>query len=272
MSNQEIGGSFDQAINVEGSLVRNFTLLLGVVALIVALIGLRFAIDARDLAKQSGKSEFDNQGYFHESSTASLYNQPLELDLFIESVAKSVVVVVCGESSGSGWSYDLELTPGYMGTVITNHHVIEDCIENPELLSVQYQTSDSSGLKSHEAAIYNYDVDNDMALLDVKVAIPPLRVSESMAMPGQWTMTLGSPLGVNDLLVNAVTIGNLVAVEDDYYNFTTAIINPGNSGGPLLNSRGEVIGTNSLGWASTEDGVSNVAIGTSVLCEVILDC
>lgn len=249
------------------SIVANFTLLVGLVALIIGLVSLRFAIDARDLSKENRQTEGGPRG-----RAITLYQQPEDLGSFIETMAKSVVVVHCGDWSGSGWSYDVELSAGYLGTIITNHHVIEDCIDKPEQLSIQYDDGGSAGLKEFEATIYNYDEENDLALLDVKVAIPPLKVSNELALPGQWTMTLGSPLGVSDLLVNAVTIGNMVGVEDQYYNFTTAIINPGNSGGPLLNSLGEVIGTNSLSWASTKDGVSNVAIDIGVLCEAILKC
>jgi S1-C subfamily serine protease len=239
---------------------RHATLVLASLCIVISLVSLRLVLDTRDLIKQTDEQE------------ESLYEAPKNLEVFIAEIARSVVVVVCGDASGSGWSYEVDLTDGFLGSVITNHHVIEGCIDNPDDLYIRYESEYGEGLKDYEAAIYNYDEENDLAILDVKVVIPPLKAAVNFALPGQWSMTLGSPGGWNDLLIGAVTIGNIVAVEDKYYNFTTAIINPGNSGGPLVNSKGEVIGINSFAWASTSDGVSNVAVDADVLCLNILKC
>jgi len=40
----------------------------------------------------------------------------------------------------------------------------------------------------------------------------------------------------------------------------------------LLDSRGDVIGVNTLGGASTELGVWNIAVDTYVLCENLITC
>jgi hypothetical protein len=198
----------------------------------------------------------------------SLYEPPDDLESFINQVAMSIVTVHCGSYSGSGWAYDIEPSPGFRSSVITNHHVVEPCISGTSLLTLQYGASK----ERYRAAIYDYDKENDLVLIDADVDLVPLDTAEFYAEPGQWSMAVGSPVGVEDLLLGAVTIGNVVAVEDRYYNFTTSIINPGNSGGPLINSRGEVIGTNTFSWASNEDGVSNVAIDTEILCMKILEC
>lgn len=251
---------------------RNIPLLLAIFGLLIGIVALRLAIDARNNVKAEIKARTEAVDSGVSVETPNLYEPPADLKKFIQSIGKSIVLVNCGKSSGSGWSYDAELTEGYLGTVITNHHVIEECIDHPEDLDIEYEAVPGDGLKKFVAAIYNYDKENDLALLDVKVAIPSLKPAADFSSPGQWSMTLGYPSGFSDLLFNAVTIGNIVATEDKYYVFTTAIINPGNSGGPLVDSSGEVVGTNSYAWASTKDGVSNIAIDTSILCKAILKC
>ena len=252
--------------------VRNFPLIVAIFSLTVGVVSLRLAIDARNIAKTEVAARIEAEKSGVAVGIQNLYEPPADLERFIENIAQSVVLVHCGDGSGSGWSYELEVSEGYLGTVITNHHVIKDCIDHPEDLYIEYESVPGEGLVEFDAAIYNYDEENDLALLDVKVAIPKLVSAEYFARPGQWSMTIGFPAGMEKLLLNAVTTGNIVNVEDKYYVFTSAIINPGNSGGPLVDSAGNVIGTNSYSWASTEDGVANVAVDTAILCEVILKC
>ena len=252
--------------------VRNIPLLLAIFSLIVGVVSLRLAIDARNIAKTEVTARIEAEKSGVAVGVKNLYEPPADLEKFIENIARSVALVHCGDSSGSGWSYELDISEGYLGNVITNHHVIKDCIDHPENLYIEYESVPGKGLVDFDAAIYNYDEENDLALLDVKVAIPKLVPADYFARPGQWSMTIGFPAGMEKLLLNAVTIGNIVDVEDKYYVFTTAIVNPGNSGGPLVDSAGNVIGTNSYSWASTKDGVANVAVDTDILCKSILKC
>jgi S1-C subfamily serine protease len=69
-----------------------------------------------------------------------------------------------------------------------------------------------------------------------------------------------------------VSIGYIGKVYDEYFNYTTAQINPGNSGGPLVNSRGELIGINTFGTRTQREGIWNIAVDSSILCESILKC
>jgi S1-C subfamily serine protease len=74
-------------------------------------------------------------------------------------------------------------------------------------------------------------------------------------------------------LDNSTTFVHFSEVLHEYWNYTSASINGLNSGGALVNSRGELIGINTLAAASTEDGVWNVAIDSAALCEKIYkDC
>jgi S1-C subfamily serine protease len=47
-------------------------------------------------------------------------------------------------------------------------------------------------------------------------------------------------------------------VLDDYWNYSSATLNRGNLGGPLVNSRGELIGINTLASSGLDEGVWNV--------------
>jgi len=204
------------------------------------------------------------------SENADLYLPPSDLEGFISNVAASLVLIECADSSGTGFAFDIEgFDAGYKTFVVTNHHVITDCIDNPDALTVSFGEGYKETTKSE---IYNYDEENDLSLVQVEAELPVLVESNDFAKQGWWSMAIGNPLGDQELLFNATTFGNIVGVEDERYNFTAAIINPGNSGGPLVNSRGELIGINTYAWASTEDGVANIAVDSGLLCVKVIDC
>jgi serine protease Do len=92
---------------------------------------------------------------------------------------------------------------------------------------------------------------------------------------GEWAIAIGSPFG--SYLADAqptVTVGVISANHRDIrqdenseqiFNDmiqTDAAINPGNSGGPLINSRGEVIGVNTIIFSSGTG--ANVGIGFAI--------
>jgi S1-C subfamily serine protease len=205
-----------------------------------------------------------------QASSADLYMPPSDMEAFIDTVAESLVLIECADSSGTGFAFDLEgVDAGFKTFIVTNHHVIKDCIDAPGELTVSHGRDYEQQTQSE---IFNHDEENDLALVQIKAVLPVLVEAEVFAQQGWWSMAIGNPFGGEEILFNATTFGHIVAVENDEYNFTSAIINPGNSGGPLVNSRGELIGINSFAWASTEDGVANIAVDSDKLCEVVLAC
>ena len=199
----------------------------------------------------------------------SLYDRPSDLEGFISTVSESIVTVYC-EGNGTGFAYEGEgLDDGYKTFIVTNHHVIDECIDDESKLSVTY-----GGAKNlpTESMLFNWDEENDLAVLQISAVLPVLTDAKYFASAGEWTMAIGNPGPGEEILHNATTFGEIVAVENKYWNYTSAVVNPGNSGGPLVNSFGQVIGVNSLHTVSSENGIWNWAVDTSVLCERIIKC
>lgn len=203
----------------------------------------------------------------------NLFVSPADPEKLIERVTKSTVTVYCGRYSGSGWVIDLEDGPDetdddYPTEIITNHHVIEDCIDGDPITFIR-----NGYVTEMEAFLYSWDKYEDMAMLMTDVEMPALATATEKSRPelGQWVMAIGSP-GVEGFdLTGSVTFGHVSNIDDSVI-VTDAAINPGNSGGPLVNSRGQVIGTNS--WRERADSYDNIGYsqGLPVLCRELLEC
>lgn len=259
-----------------GKTLSYVALALSIVAILLSLAAIGSTEDSPEVretattAAPSDTSNTEDELREDSSENADLYLPPSDLEGFISNVAESLVLIECGDSSGTGFAFDIEgFDVGYKTFVVTNHHVIKDCIDSPDALTVSFGEGYKEITKSE---IFNYDEENDLSLVQVEAELPVLVEAELFAKQGWWSMAIGNPIGDQELLFNATTFGNIVGVEDERYNFTSAIINPGNSGGPLVNSRGELIGINTFSWASTEDGVANIAVDSGLLCEKVIDC
>jgi len=227
----------------------------------LSIVGLLFALFAANLQINRLTEELDKTDFFH---------APPNLSQLITQVQKSTMVVTCGNSQGSGWVISLgevidtadaetkQIDKLYPGSVITNYHVIEDCVGDRKAVTT------SNGLKQYEAILFSIDKENDLAIVSTKLVLPALEISKQPS-PGWWSMALGSPFG----LEKSISIGNVMNVLDKQI-VSTAPINPGNSGGPLVNSFGEVMGTNTFKVRGA-DGF-NVAKSASLLCVSLVVC
>jgi serine protease Do len=208
-----------------------------------------------------------------DSLDADLFLPPKDVPGLIAAVEKSVVAIKCN-GYGTGFAYEGDAeTSGFSTVIITNFHVIEDCIDSDEKIVVITGASQEG---RPQVKLMYWDEENDLALLEIDEALPRLADAENFAKRGWWTMAIGNPVDSDfdeyQVLYNSTTFGNISFVLGKYWNYTSATINGGNSGGPLVNSRGELIGINSIAGASTEGGVWNIAIDSDVLCEQIYDC
>lgn len=143
------------------------------------------------------------------------------------------------------------------GYVVTNNHVVAGAKRVQVRLSARALGKDAGrsilagGGALVGAQVIGVDKETDLAVLKIQeTGLPYLPLGDSDALyQGQLVFAFGSPLG----LTNSVSFGVVSTVarqlERDnpmIYIQTDVAINPGNSGGPLVNSRGEVIGINTL--------------------------
>ena len=208
-----------------------------------------------------------------QQSDADLYSPPKDVSSLIFEIEQSVVLIECkGWGTGFAMNNTIE-TSGFKTSIVTNHHVIEDCIETEDEIIVR-TGSKHKGLP--KVKLIRWDEDNDLAILEIDEELPTLISAETYADRGWWTMAIGNPVDTDfdepQVLINSTTFGQISYVFDEKYNYTSATINGGNSGGPLVNSRGELIGINTMAAASTEDGVWNIAVDTAILCEKLFEC
>ncbi len=141
------------------------------------------------------------------------------------------------KGEGSGFIVNKE------GYILTNAHVIDG--------SDELQVGLADG-RLFRGQVIGVDKITDVGLVKIKSTKPlpvlPLGSSEQLKI-GEWVMAIGSPFG----LQQSVTVGivsakgrSLGASPFDDFIQIDAPINPGNSGGPLINTRGEVVGINTM--------------------------
>ncbi len=178
----------------------------------------------------------------------------------LENVVKSVVGISKIKNTGNAIflnnsTEDLGLGTGMIvsskGYILTNWHVAGN----------KYS---SCYITLENGSIYNGTVmwaDSDLDLAIVKISATNLEAvilgdSDNIEL-GEKAYAIGNPIGVE--FQRTVTSGIISGIDrtikiDDENGTsymedliqTDATINPGNSGGPLINSRGEVVGINSV--------------------------
>lgn len=147
------------------------------------------------------------------------------------------------------------------GYILTNNHVI-----NSTVSSSFYSIGEASKVSvylyneetPYEAKVVGTDEQTDLAVIKIeKTGLSAAELGDSDSVQvGEVVMAVGNPLGMQ----SSITSGIISAVnrkitdsEGKTYTLiqTDAAINSGNSGGALVNSKGQVIGVNTLKVAAT---------------------
>jgi len=129
------------------------------------------------------------------------------------------------------------------GYIVTNNHVIKDATE----LEVTLNNN-----KSYKAKLIGTDSKMDIALLkinaDEKLPYSAFADSDQVKV-GEWVLAVGNPYNLTSTVTAGIVSAKARNLEDNgiqSFIQTDAAVNPGNSGGALVNTRGELIGINTM--------------------------
>lgn len=153
------------------------------------------------------------------------------------------------EGSGSGILISSD------GFIVTNNHVIESGTEITVILNdANVKTKNENNSNRFTATVVGADPKTDLAVLKIDAKnLPYAKLGDSSQLEvGEMAVAIGNPLGQE--FAGSVTVGVIsalnrsITVDDRKFKLiqTDAAINPGNSGGALVNSKGEVIGINTI--------------------------
>jgi S1-C subfamily serine protease len=218
------------------------------------LVILGFEKDPGDLsineAQQATPEEGVNLGGEDGPSVREVYTRDGPGVVTVDVSSQSI-----GPGGGSGFVIDER------GYLVTNQHVVKDA----DSVSVRF----SSGARE-EAEVVGEDPSTDVAVLSVNApeeSLKPLTLGDSDSVGvGDPVIAIGNPLNVGISVTTGIVsgLGRPIDAPNGYTISgavqTDAALSSGNSGGPLLDSRGEVIGINSL---SAAPGFGTVAQGVN---------
>jgi S1-C subfamily serine protease len=192
----------------------------------------------------------------------------------IYKVLNEAVVNITSVSYGYNWFLEPVPQAGtgsgsiidQQGHVVTNYHVVKDA----EQLFITL----SDGTE-HAGKVIGADPENDLAVIKFDPKGKQLKTitlgNSASLMVGQKVLAIGNPFGLERTLTTGIVsgLGRPIKLNSTYVLRemiqTDASINPGNSGGPLLNSKGEMIGINTIIY--TPSGGS-VGIGFAVPIDI----
>lgn len=176
---------------------------------------------------------------FRDVSPSVVYvvNRAVQRDMFSGRASEVT------RGTGSGFIWDKQ------GHIVTNYHVVKGGSSISVLLDD----------KEYKATVLGAEPRRDIAVLKIqrnrnkRTNLKPVRLGRYRnLMVGQKVLAIGSPFGFDRTL----TTGVISALEREIVGVggvtipdmiqTDASINPGNSGGPLLDSKGRLIGMNTM--------------------------
>jgi serine protease Do len=153
------------------------------------------------------------------------------------------------------------------GYVVTNNHVID---KGKELVVIM---EDGTEL---DAELIGTDKRTDLALLKVEGEdFTYVALADEKPSVGEWVVAVGNPFGLGGTVTAGIvsSLGRDIGAGpyDDFIQID-APVNRGNSGGPTFNTKGEVIGVNSMIFSPSGGNVGIAfAIPAATVSEVVAE-
>ncbi len=158
------------------------------------------------------------------------------------------------------------------GYIVTNNHVVDGAT------TLRVKLNDGRKL---DAKLIGRDSATDLALLKIEADNLPTLVfgsSDDLRL-GEWVLAIGSPFDLQSTITAGIVSAkarNLGAIPNDFsiesFIQTDAAVNPGNSGGALVNTRGELVGINTLIKSQTGSYIGySFAIPEAIVRKVVVD-
>jgi S1-C subfamily serine protease len=215
---------------------------------------------------------------YFQQNLAPLPAQPMSQDekenIDIYRLLNEAVVNITSTTYGYNWFMEPVPEQGtgsgsiinQEGHILTNYHVVA----NAEKLTVTL--ADGS---ERDGKVVGVDPENDLAIVKIdprgkKLATIPFGNSRDLLV-GNKVLAIGNPFGLERTLTTGIVsgLGRPIKINDNYVIRemiqTDAAINPGNSGGPLLNTRGELVGINTMIYSPSG---GSVGIGFAVPIDI----
>ena len=158
------------------------------------------------------------------------------------------------------------------GYIVTNNHVID----NAKSLRVKLYDG-----RVFDAKVIGSDPATDVALIKIEAsALPTLPFGSSDELRlGEWVLAIGYPMDLQSTITAGIVsakarslgaLGGERSIES--FIQTDAAVNPGNSGGALVNTRGELVGINTIIKTSTGSYVGySFAVPESIVRKIVVD-
>ena len=158
------------------------------------------------------------------------------------------------------------------GYIVTNNHVVNN--------ATKLRVTLNDG-RAFDAKIIGTDPNTDVALIKIDAeGLPtlPFGSSDDLRL-GEWVLAIGYPMNLQSTVTAGIVSAKarqLGAIEGnagiESFIQTDAAVNPGNSGGALVNTRGELVGINTIIKTSTGSYVGySFAVPESIVRKIVVD-